>query len=102
MEIEKVVYICHQFGGKQENADKVAFLITKLTALYPEVAFFSPIHALGFLYNTLPYEDGMEHCLTFLDMCDEMWVFGEFSNSRGCLIEKEYCQKHNIPIVEKR
>ena len=25
--IEKVVYVCHEFGGKKENAEKVARLI---------------------------------------------------------------------------
>ena len=99
--IEKVVYICHEFGGKQENADKVATLVRELSNLYPTICFISPIHAFGFLYESTDYDRGMSYCLTLLDMCDEMWVFGEFSNSKGCLIEKEYCRKYKIPIVEK-
>jgi hypothetical protein len=99
--IEKVVYICHEFGSKQENADKVATLVRELSNLYPTICFISPIHAFGFLYESTDYDRGMSYCLTLLDMCDEMWVFGEFSNSTGCLIEKEYCRKYKIPIVEK-
>lgn len=99
--IEKVVYISHQFGGKKENYDKVTELVTKLSIMYPEICFVSPIHATGFMYDKVSYEQGMEYCLTLLDMCDEMWVFGEFSESIGCMIEKEYCKAHNIPIIEK-
>ena len=88
MSIEKVVYVSHEFGGKQENADKVATLVTELSNLYPTICFISPIHAFGFMYESTDYDRGMLYCLTLLDMCDEMWVFGEFSNSKGCLIEK--------------
>ncbi len=99
--MEKLVYICHVFGGKQENIDKVTKLIRKLIRTYPNICFLSPIHATGFFYHDVTYENGMEYCLTLLDMCDEMWVFGKSSNSKGCLIEKEYCRKYKIPIVEK-
>jgi hypothetical protein len=34
-------------------------------------------------------------------MCDEMWTFGSKSMSRGCMIEKRYCERYNIPIVER-
>ena len=99
--IEKVVYVSHEYDGKQENADKVATLVTELSNLYPTICFMSPAHAFGFMYESIDYDRGILYCLTLLDMCDEMWVFGEFSNSKGCLIEKEYCRKYKIPIVEK-
>ncbi len=99
--IEKVVYVSHEFGGKQENADKVAKLVTELTLFHPEICFISPIHAFGFMYHDTDYERGIELCLTLLDMCEELWVFGEYSNSRGCLIEKQYAKNHKIPIIEK-
>jgi hypothetical protein len=43
----------------------------------------------------------MVYCLTLLDMCDEMWTFGSKSMSRGCMIEKRYCERYKIPIVER-
>lgn len=98
---DKLVYICHEFGGKQENADKVAELIKKLIKVYSNICFLSPHHATGFFYHDVKYDKGIEYCLTLLDMCDEMWVFGSKSMSKGCLIEKEYCRKYKIPIVEK-
>lgn len=97
----KLVYICHEFGGKRENADKVAMLIKKLIDAFPDICFLSPIHSLGFFYQDVSYEKGMEYCLTLLDMCDECWTFGNKSMSAGCVIEKEYCKKHKIPIIEQ-
>jgi len=98
--MEKLVYICHEFGGKQENADKVATLIKKLIAIHPNICFLSPHHAIGFFYHDVSYEKGMEYCLTLLDMCDEMWTFGSKSMSKGCMIEKDYCKRYKIPIIE--
>jgi hypothetical protein len=99
--IDKVVYICHEFGGKKENAEKVARLIELFVDIYPNIRFISPIHAFGYLYDLVDYDTRIEYCLTFLDMCDEMWTFGSKSMSRGCMIEKEYCKKYKIPIIER-
>jgi len=98
--MEKLVYICHEFGGKQENVEKVTKLIRKLIKSYPSICFLSPIHATGFLYTDVSYEKGMEYCLTLLDMCDEMWTFGSKSDSKGCRIEKEYCKRYKIPVTD--
>ncbi len=100
--MDKLIYICHQFGGEQKNVLQVERLIKGLIKYHPTYCFLSPLHATGFLYKELTYDKGMEYCLTLLDMCDEMWVFGEFSQSKGCLLEKEYCKQYNIPIIEKR
>lgn len=98
---DKLVYICHEFGGKQENVEKVTKLVRSLIKAYPDICFLSPIHATGFFYHDLSYEEGMEYCLTLLDMCDEMWTFGTKSMSKGCMIEKKYCKRYKIPIVER-
>ena len=100
--MDKLVYICHEFGGKQENIDRVGELVKGLLKVHPEYCFLSPLHATGFLYNEMTWENGMEYCLTLLDMCDEMWVFGKESMSKGCMMEKEYCKEHSIPIVRAK
>lgn len=95
---DRVIYIAAPYGGQKDNKDKVEQLIRELVDLYPDCCFVSPIHAFGFLYNDLDYEEGMEHCLTLLDMCSEIWIFGD---SRGTRIEREYAKRYKIPIVEK-
>lgn len=97
----KRVYICHEFGGKQESADRVAAIIREFIKWYPDICFMSPIHAFGFYYHDTEYLHGIDYCLTLLEVCEEMWVFGEHSKSRGCQIEKAYCKEHNIPIIER-
>ena len=99
--MEKLVYICHQYGGLEGNYDKITKLVRELTEEYPECCFLSPVHALSYLdYNENRCAE-IEKCIFLLDMCDEMWVFGENSLSDGCLKEKEYCGKHKIPIIDK-
>ena len=99
--INKVVYVCHEFGGKKENAEKVARLIELFFDVYPNICFVSPIRTFGYMYESVDYDKGMEYCLTLLNMCDEMWTFGSKSMSRGCMIEKRYCERYKIPIVER-
>ena len=99
--IDKMVYICHEYGNDYENADRVADLVRALSVVYPDTCFVSPIHTFGFMYADLSYAHGMKLCLALLDMCDEMWVFGERSNSKGCLAEKEYCKRYDIPVRER-
>ena len=95
---EKVIYISHPYGGLNENKEKVEKLIKRLTKKYPEYCFVSPIHTFGFLYNELTYEEGISHCLTLLDLCSEIWIYG---NSKGVRIERNYAQRYKIPIVER-
>jgi len=99
-DIQKIVYLSYQYGGLEENKTKLESIIRELVKQYPDYVFLSPIHALGFLYGDLPYERGIEHCLTLLDLCDCMYTFGEYSMSRGCMIEKAYCERYKIPIVD--
>ena len=96
---DKVIYIAHAYGGDDSNKFDVEMIIQDL--LYEDriagrnICYFSPIHAFGYLYNALSYEDGMKLCKTMLDRCDEMWVFGEAS--RGVKWEIAYCERYKIP-----
>jgi hypothetical protein len=67
-----------------------------LVKRYPDYTFLSPVHALGFLYDYISYEDGMRHCLALLDMCDECWFIDGYNNSQGVNIEREYCARYGI------
>lgn len=101
-----VIYMCHQFGGKDENRILVEKKICDLYANYMrlfvqyDVTLFSPIHATGYLYNHMSYDDGMRQCYVLLSKCDMMVTFGEMSMSEGCTREKKYCAEHGIPIVD--
>ena len=94
----KVVYIGHPFGGKLENVQAVEQIILKLINKYPDYVFYSPLHATGFMYSLVDYDLGMQHCIEFLKRSDELWLFGDWNNSKGCNIEYRFAIKNNMSI----
>jgi len=95
---DKVIYVAHPYGGEESNKAQVEQLVKGLIDIYPDYCFLSPIHAIGFTYDILDYDEGMEHCFTLLDLCSEIWIFGD---SKGTRLEREYAKRYKIPIVEK-
>ena len=94
----KMVYIAHPFQGKHENVADAERIILKLLKQYPDVTYYSPLHATGFFYHELSYEKGMEHCFEALSRCDELWLFGGWRDSKGCNLELQYATDHGIPV----
>ena len=95
---DKIIYVAAPYGGDEANKEKVECLIRELVQIYPDYCFVSPIHTFGFLYREMDYDEGIAHCLTLLDLCTEIWIFGD---SKGTRIEREYAKKYKIPIVER-
>lgn len=98
-DIQKIIYLSHNYGGKELNKKHIEAVIKSLVKRYPDYTFLSPVHAFGFLYDYISYEDGMRHCLALLDMCDECWSVDGYNDSKGCVIEQSYCADHRIPTV---
>lgn len=96
---ELIVYVAHPYGTDPKNAAKVEDIIRDLVDKYPRYCFISPIHAFGFLYEDVDYEEGMEHCYTLLNICDEIWIYGD---SQGTRLEREFAELYGIPIKEMR
>lgn len=106
----KKVYVCHPFrGGRpytEEKAAKNMAAVSRICRLIAErdrCVPFSPIHAFSF-YHALDAEATervMRMCMELLETCDEMWVFGDWRNSEGCLKEIEHASKARIPIKFK-
>jgi hypothetical protein len=92
-----LVYVSHPFSGLEDNKQKVEAIVRDLVASHPEDVFISPIHALGYLYHDVSYETGLEMCMSLLNRCDKMLVFGDYAKSRGCTAEILYCQEFFIP-----
>lgn len=97
-------YLCHEFGGKQENVERTTEIANYMHAKFNSdddlnTLIMSPIHIFGWAYFLTNYHVGINMCLEVLKDCDEMWTFGSESESRGCIIEKQYCEDHGIPII---
>lgn len=93
---EKVVYISHPQQNKEENKKDIEEIIIKLTQKYDKYLFLSPVHAFGFLYDIVDYYQGLNMCISLLNISDEMWVYGDYQNSIGCNFEIQYCKEHGI------
>lgn len=57
----KTVYIAHPFLGKQENVDSVEKIILQLLKINPKILYISPLHATGFYYFVMSYEDDQDN-----------------------------------------
>lgn len=94
----KRVYVAHPYLGDPENKARVEGIIIGLMQVHKDVLFISPIHALGFLYKVLTYEEGMAFCFELLSMCDELWLCPGWESSRGCRMEYEFAKQRGIPV----
>lgn len=89
-----VYYICHPYGGKQENYDEVSEIV-RLLVDSPHT-ILSPIHMYGWMYD-IEYEKGLQLCFGLLELADEMIAFGDVDSSVGCTRELQFCRDHGIP-----
>ncbi len=90
-------YICHPLRGKtgshdevQRNFVKVDRICKQIASDYPDVLVLSPLHAFGFYDPHGCQEQVLGQCVALLEKCDELWVFGEWQESRGCRMEIEH------------
>lgn len=100
------VYFSHAFGGKQENFEHMDEI---LKALYSTIGLqmselsimpVSPLHSLGFAYQYVPYDYGMDMCLNLLAQCTMMVTIDGYDDSRGVQMEIEFCKANGIQVVE--
>lgn len=94
----KRIYVAHPYQGKKENKQLVEELIRKMVNEHPDILYISPIHSVGYLYNDVTYEHGMEYCFELLKSCDELLLCEGWETSRGCNMEKEFAEENGIPI----
>ena len=80
-----MIYCSHKYGGSEENKCICEEKVKALQLADLENTYISPIHALGFLYDVVSYEQGMELCIDLLSVCDKMVVLSE--HSKGVKIE---------------
>lgn len=93
----KTVYVAHPFrGDEQANTLRVSKICRSLRAKYPDDLFISPIHAFSWFRDD--HDGALEHCLRMLARCDELWLFGDWWNSEGCVTERNEAMRLGIPV----
>ena len=98
-EFKKKIYISHSYSGLKENKRDIEEKVKRLVKEYPNYVFISPVHTFGYLYDSYPYYAGIDLCIELLKICDEMWMVDKnFVNSKGVMVEREWCLNHNVPV----
>lgn len=95
------IYISHPYGGNEENKARVEEIIKDLVERYPQNTYISPIHTFSFMYDSVPYEQGLDMCIELLKICDIVYVYGDWETSKGCVAEVEYCKRNHKPCVQR-
>ena len=93
----RTVYVAHPYRGDEAgNRERVGEIMRELNKDFPEVLFLSPIHAFGWLGDD--HDRALALCRRLLAMADEIWLFGEWERSEGCLMERDEAKKLGIEI----
>lgn len=104
LEPKKVkVYFAHPFQGSKDNVTELERIVRSVVTKNNEnceIVPVSPLHALGFLWEDVSYEYGLELCLELLNDCDVLALCGDWKSSYGCNVEYEFAKRHGITIVE--
>jgi hypothetical protein len=84
----KAIYVAHPLRGDVENNIRKVTEICRRIAATGRVVVFSPIHAFpGFMDINGDQTYAMKCCLRLLAAADELWIFGRWTTSEGCMSE---------------
>ena len=101
--IKKFIYICSPLRGDIEgNINRARSYCRSIAEAFPDVVPIAPhIYCTQFLDDTNPNERslGMDMGLALLDICDEIWVYGD-KRSEGMLREIEHAKNKGIPTFD--
>lgn len=98
-----VIYISHPFSADTDHGIQRNILAASEFALDCFRAGYTVIcpHKNCAGYQNEPFDiDWYAHDLVLLDRCDAILMCGDWTHSRGCLMEYEYAEEHGIPIYE--
>ncbi len=94
----KKVFISYPYAddpvANKKRVDKVCKLLVERGDILP----ISPLHLFSFMENDNNRELVIEVCYRLIDICDEIWVYGD---SDGCRKEREYATKKNKKVTIK-
>jgi len=96
----KKIYVVHAFQGKKSNMQAITVICRNLTKL--GVMPISPVHSFSYLHDNIPEEreKAMEMCEELVEVCDAMFLCGEWWRSEGCQRERDVALQLFKPIYE--
>ncbi|WP_371369613.1 hypothetical protein SRRS_27030 [Sporomusa rhizae] len=98
----KKVYIAHPLRGDiASNIDSISHLCRNIIDTDSSILPLSPVLAFSFFDPDKEPVKAMQYCLELLRASDELWVYGDWKKSEGCLAEVAVAKCNNIPIKFK-
>lgn len=107
----KKIYIIHPLRNMadkknldktvEKNREEVSAVCSQITIEHPNVLIMSPIHAFFFIDYRGDQKTAFSQCNELIDIADEVWVYGDYTNSEGCLKEIERAKGLKIPVIYK-
>lgn len=75
-----IIYVCHAYGGKQENLERAKKITHDLQVADLENTYICPLLTFSHLqYGEIGYDAEMENCLDLLSVCDKLIVASDIS-----------------------
>ena len=84
----KRVFISHPFTSDPEG-NRVRVDIICRDLVKQGILPISPLHLFSFMENDDKREEILQVCFRLIDICDEVWTYGD---SEGCRMELEYAR----------
>ncbi len=98
----KRAFISHPFRDNPvANRRKIADICRKIAETQPDVMPVSPVHAFSYLDDAIHRQLAIGYCLELLELCDEVWMYGDWQKSEGCVKEFVHAWRLNKPICEE-
>lgn len=94
-----IVYVAHPLrGNEEENRQLISEVLRELDKDFPEWLFLSPIHTFSWLGED--HDRALTLCRRLIAQADELWLFGDWRHSKGCLIERCEAKRLGISVFE--
>jgi len=91
----KLIFISHPYAddpvGNRQRVDRICRKLNRNDAILP----ISPLHLFSFAEDDQKRSSILEVCHRLIDMCDEVWCYGD---SRGCRREVAYARTIGKPV----
>lgn len=94
----KRVFISHPYKDNPQENKKHVDSICRELAQNKNILPISPLHLFSFIEDDCQREEILKVCLRLIDICDEVWIYGD---SEGCRKERAYARSQGKRVIDK-
>ena len=91
----KRIFISHPYKDDPKGNKKLVDTICRELEERDDILPISPLHLFSFMENDDKREEILQVCFRLIDICDEVWVYGD---SEGCRREVKYAKSVCKPV----